>query len=134
VAQKDLDELGGLGGLAGAIAMIVLGLFAAFWPDRWNQQHHRTHRRLVTIGALASYFFGSQFIKNALKEASWWTVVWVLGGIAIYIALLLATTMPTEDEAQRVHGTPRRQRVRGWLSGLRQRLFPRQNTSATTGP
>jgi hypothetical protein len=114
--KSDLDELGGIGGLIGAIALVVLGLLAVFWPDSWDANI----RKIVTLGALVS-FFGSEFIKNAFSDAPGWTLVWLVVGIVAYVGLLLATTLPTAREGGR------------WLGvGLFDRVINRAHARRTT--
>lgn len=103
--RDEIDRLGGLSGLLGAVGLVAFGLLAVFWRDAWGS----TGRRWVTAGALVSFLFGGEFIRNALEEAPFVTLAWVVG-IALVLGVLYFLTV--------VDTTP------AWVNRLRAHLAP----------
>ncbi len=103
--SKEIELLGGLSGLLGAVGLVAFGLLAVFWRDAWGV----TGRRWVTAGALVSFLFGGEFVRNALKEAPFVTLAWVVG-IALVLGVLYFLTV--------VDTTP------AWVNRLRAHLAP----------
>lgn len=102
---REIDKLGGLSGLLGAVGLVAFGLLAVFWRDAWGS----SGRRWVTALALVSFLFGGGFIRNALREAPFVTLAWIVG-IAVVLGVLYALTV--------VDTTP------AWVNRLRTRLAP----------
>lgn len=116
-----INRLGGIGGLLGAALFICLGFLAIFWPDRWSRNGRRgtNGRRLVTAGALVAFLFGGEFIRKALVEAPFVTVIWIAGGIIVLGILYFLTVLDN---------TPRMTRR---VNALRARLAPRPAPAPT---